>query len=432
MSPEADFIEVMDLPPAQSSARMFYSFHPADECPRAKPLAMLFNGGPGFTTAFLMTLNTGPMALSPLDGTAELVPNRWSWTSFANLLYVDAREAGFSYDVPGPALGPSGGDESEEADGSRFVRVLLRFLARHSDLRDNPVVLVGESYGGMRTTHMLNDLLWYRETKDTALRDEIQAHYDATLGARGKPVSPEMAARQFGWQVLIEPLIAGRAQYDAQAALVPPTPEGRDGADVSRPSSWEADVERAVVQVCTTVETLEALWGVDPRTVTPLLPAARTNAVHPNGLPPESDGLTATLGTLTALDSYFTIWGSTFPYADSQLGPQFLRNLEYVRTFITNAADDRVIWSPAIPAALRTFDTVADVEVDGQGPAGSERGGQINVTYRDKSIGSRSIRFPYYSQSGHMVSAGQPAELAADIAAWLKTDSKAGKRPLAH
>jgi hypothetical protein len=48
---EAGFIELADAAPATSHPRFFYSFHPADAQPETKPVALLFNGGPGFSTA---------------------------------------------------------------------------------------------------------------------------------------------------------------------------------------------------------------------------------------------------------------------------------------------------------------------------------------------------------------------------------------------
>lgn len=48
---EAGFVDVPGQKVgSRNSARMFYSFRPADRAAESKPLAVIFNGGPGFAT----------------------------------------------------------------------------------------------------------------------------------------------------------------------------------------------------------------------------------------------------------------------------------------------------------------------------------------------------------------------------------------------
>jgi hypothetical protein len=211
-------------------SRIFYSFHPADDCQASRPLAVLFNGGPGVSTAPLMTLNTGPFALASYRG-GEVAPNPHSWTRFANLLYVDARLTGFSYD-----LAPFAGTYTWHADTALFVRVLLRFLAEHLELRANRVALVGESYGGTRATRMLDVLLHYGERAGAELESEIQAHYDAVFDAAGQHVPPDVIAQQFGHQVLIQPFVLPDQGPSCGA--------GED--DTSHSAEWLGDLFRSI------------------------------------------------------------------------------------------------------------------------------------------------------------------------------------------
>ncbi|WP_437809077.1 S10 family serine carboxypeptidase-like protein [Sorangium sp. So ce1078] len=83
---------------------MFYSFLPAEERPDRAPLLVFFNGGPGAaTTSALLPYGTGPHTLDPAAHAGGApVENDASCTRFANLLYVDARSTGFSYDLATP------------------------------------------------------------------------------------------------------------------------------------------------------------------------------------------------------------------------------------------------------------------------------------------------------------------------------------------
>src|SRR5688572_4178976 len=105
---EAGFLEVPVLPgKPRSVGRLFYAFQSADY-PDDAPVLVFFNGGPGIaTTSVLMAFGTGPFTLAPTPTDDPPHANPHSYTSFGNLLYVDARQTGFSYDVD-----PSPGDPS--------------------------------------------------------------------------------------------------------------------------------------------------------------------------------------------------------------------------------------------------------------------------------------------------------------------------------
>lgn len=383
LAPEAGFLEI-------GASRIFYSFHPADDCQLSRPIALLFNGGPGISTAPLMTLNTGPFALASYDGIdGGLVANPHSWTRFANLLYIDARLTGFSYD-----LAPIGG-YTWAADTSLFVRGLLRFLAAHPEVRASRIVLVGESYGGARATRMLHALFGGGAGTDGALAAEIQDHYDAVFAAAGQPVEPAVIARQFGHQVLIQPLL-----LPDQGPIC-----GYGQGDTSHSDEWLQRLMRSIEQACTDVDQLHTLWGVDPRTIAELLPPARTVATRGVTTLPPQGNLIEVLGPLRDGDAYFLIGGGRFDIEPDELADHFARNLIHVRTLITNARYDCAIVSRQIPTALASAPGISRVDVAGD---------TIHVTYADPAIGERTIMFPSYD-AGHMVSAYQPAQLADDV-----------------
>jgi len=208
-----------------SQARIWRVYQPADHNPASKPLFVFYNGGPGgATSAGLFSANTGRNAVSvdPLTGEGSIITNPHSWSRIGNLLHIDSRTAGFSYslmDNPGDdILRPAEWDAQNYnafIDAADFVRVLLRFLADHPSIQKNPVVLVVESYGGVRSLVMLHLLLYYQDYgngtaiyQDPALVQEIQTHYDAIFPEyAGQTVPPSVIARQFSHQVLIQPAI---------------------------------------------------------------------------------------------------------------------------------------------------------------------------------------------------------------------------------
>ena len=207
-----------------SQAHIWYSFHAADKRSEDKPLFIFFNGGPGSATSSgLMSMYTGRYTLdNTIDsgGGDHYIPNHVPWTSMGNLLYIDARQAGFSYnqmmlvnDYNARFREFNSQNFNSFFDAADFIRVVLRFLGDHPQLQDNPVIIVGESYGGTRTLTMLHILLNYAEYgngremfQDPSLSQEIQAHYDIVFPQyRGQVVPSEVVAGQFGHQILIQP-----------------------------------------------------------------------------------------------------------------------------------------------------------------------------------------------------------------------------------
>jgi hypothetical protein len=88
------------------------------------------------------------------------------------------------------------------------------------------------------------------------------------------------------------------------------------------------------------------------------------------------------------------------------------------------ALDDR-IWSPSVPNALAGLtDAVVDVTHDTAPRDGVARPGWITVQLREDSAGggdaTHEIRSPIYPESGHMVSAWQPAEILEDVRSWYQ------------
>ena len=98
-----------------------------------------------------------------------------------------------------------------------------------------------------------------------------------------------------------------------------------------------------------------------------------------------------------------------------------------MKTFITNAKYDLVVYTNALPVALRHHTDVVEESIHLKNePAQADRPGLIQIKFLNgafnlpDNIGTRTIRFPLYSNSSHPVSLTEPEEFYNDVKAWLK------------
>jgi hypothetical protein len=150
-----------------------------------------------------------------------------------------------------------------------------------------------------------------------------------------------------------------------------------------------------------------------------------------------ADTLESLLGPLNPWDAYVvgcneavnnTFWdneaiGAGYPIdpMNEIYGALFLENLALVDTFITNCDLDLVIYAAILPDTIKEYtDMVEDVVWDN---ATDE--GYIHVYYKPGSLpyietpDIRSIYFPRYRESGHMVTLAQPDKFFDDVEWWL-------------
>lgn len=515
-----------------STARILYSFHPANQDPVSKPLFVFLNGGPGCaTTTNLFSMNTAPYTLDKLRTNGNLyAANPYSWTALGNLLYIDAPNTGFSYNVISGAsdLNVRFSEFNSKnfnpfIDSANVIRVLLRFLDAHPAIRANQVVLVGESYSGTRVSTMLNLLLFYTKYgtgekiyKDAALAAEIGRHLARVFPAEAAAgsLNPATVARQFGRQILIQPEISGPYQAEADGDLFEqsgsvidqlavatgkvytrcdPTDTtcsremnaltfveksaGRDRYNMTMQVGWTDELEAFAMQGLLDVDILSRLFGYDVRSISLLRPEARKDAyryvVNKNedpdgwGLPAGSlsqklllerdslvrmnallgssgsNSMEKVFGSLPVYDGYLSgtnlavfisFMSNRAIYArypvspdDSPLfGQLFLENATLVKTLLTDAEYDLVIYSPGYPEALKKYTGIVKSLDVKRGKELQQENGSFRINYQPGSLGSIStpayvdIFYPYYRNSGHSISSAQPDKLLADVAGWLK------------
>lgn len=393
---EASFIEVPALGDVPSIGRMFTVHHPADDGDGTRPLIVAMNGGPGFPTSRgLLVDGIGPLRHPP-NGDAKLEENTSSFTRFASLLFIDSRDAGFSYDIGVPGSGCSGIDDAVD-----HVRVVLRHLAMHPERRGLRVVLLGESWGGTRAIAMSHLLRHPEDAHDDAFTREVHDHFAA--------VAPITAEEQFAELVLIQPLALGAIQEKIQRDLDRTEPlltEGACGFDVSHTEEWCAALDANTLDLLgERAAYLRLFPGLEDLAL--LRPDARAGVISRDREPAVAieASLTRALGPLPAHDRYYQAMNScVYSISDAVPPAWFVEAATKGRVFLTNARRDAQIRTKAIPAAL----TASGLEVH-------VNEGSFDVVVEGKSA---RVRWPSYD-AGHPVALAAGPALAADVSAWL-------------
>ena len=127
-----------------------------------RPVAFVFNGGPGAASVFLHLGALGPRILdTPASGAVpsppvRLIDNQSTWLRFTDLVFVDPVGTGFSHGR-GKDENPDKPFWNVRSDLDSLGAVVRRWLTRH-ERWSAPVFLVGESYGGLRATALAHSL----------------------------------------------------------------------------------------------------------------------------------------------------------------------------------------------------------------------------------------------------------------------------------
>lgn len=124
-----------------------------------RPVAFIFNGGPGSASAWLQLGALGPWRLE-LDGATPssaptLLPNAQTWLDFSDLVFLDPPGTGYSrMDATGEAAKKIWSVSGDAEGLASIIRAWLRRF--HAEAA--PKYIVGESYGGLRGPLLLRDL----------------------------------------------------------------------------------------------------------------------------------------------------------------------------------------------------------------------------------------------------------------------------------
>lgn len=411
-----------------ATSRIFYNFRPADSAPQEKPLIVLFNG---FASDVVRAFGTGPTTVEP-DG--SVVQNSASLTRFANLLYIEPRQAGFSYDII-EGRAPTAADCSQDVfseyvDAADVLLAAVRFLNAHPTLRGN-VYWMGESYAGVRISWIVAYVrgAWaLAPYQDDALRVEL---------------APLRSERLLAGQILLQPWLAGSAHASAiQSACQDPRLLSAVQASVSGACSTANACQCASESgrspynyTLTKIEQDARIFAADAAQLSPdqalslygvrfedvpgLSASERARGFKcsvADSETPDQSALVALLGALPNGQSYNLAYsplttgkGSTDPDWRRQtlVGTAFLDNAQRVDTLITDGERDLVVPELALASALRAIPNAPTVaETPSELLLGSESG-------------TRAVAIRHYPNAGHMITMSEPKFFADDLSAWL-------------
>ena len=171
----------------------------ADSTSDSPPLVIWLNGGPGCSSLGGLLEEHGPFFLERNPNTAttrqhnphpyRLVHNRYSWSNYADVLYVDQPVGvGFSHLHDQRHLVRTEGRVAQD-----FYRALTYFLTRHHpQYRHRRIYLSGESYAAKYIPAIAGYILNQNRClikNRPALDDADWAHYNNTFYSLGLPTS---------------------------------------------------------------------------------------------------------------------------------------------------------------------------------------------------------------------------------------------------
>ncbi len=144
----------------EPGARLFSVAYTRDAVARAaRPVAFLWNGGPGSSSLWLHMGSFAPLRVA-INGTgaivppARLVPNDGTLLDATDLIFVDAPGTGYS------RIGGKGKKDDYygvDQDARAFAQFIERWLTEH-DRWGSPKFLIGESYGTTRAANVVDRL----------------------------------------------------------------------------------------------------------------------------------------------------------------------------------------------------------------------------------------------------------------------------------
>lgn len=158
----AETVALTDAKGSQTASVFTISYLAEPKPGQARPVAFLFNGGPGAAAVFLHLGAVGPRIMEDTPNGAvpnppvRIVDNPSTWLNFTDLVFVDPVGTGFSRgegkdDNPGKQFW------NVRADIESLDSVVRLWLTRHQRW-GSAVYLAGESYGGFRVAAMAKSL----------------------------------------------------------------------------------------------------------------------------------------------------------------------------------------------------------------------------------------------------------------------------------
>lgn len=127
---------------ATGDKHYFYWFFESRSAPTTDPVVMWMTGGPGCSSEVALFGENGPCSVN--EAGSATIPNKFSWNSKANVLYIDQPAGtGFSYGL--------GMDHNEVGVAADMYDFLQQFFKAHAEYAPLDFFVVGESCEALPT-----------------------------------------------------------------------------------------------------------------------------------------------------------------------------------------------------------------------------------------------------------------------------------------
>lgn len=127
---------------ATGTRHLHYWFVESSHNPKADPVVLWLNGGPGCSSLDGLLTENGPFQIA--DDGRTIRNNPYSWNKVANMLYLEAPAGvGYSYSDD---KNYTTGDDQVSLDN---LAALKYFMAHYPEYAKNEFFITGESYGGI-------------------------------------------------------------------------------------------------------------------------------------------------------------------------------------------------------------------------------------------------------------------------------------------
>lgn len=136
--------------------KIHYWFVQSESKPESDPVVFWTNGGPGCSGLLGLLTEQGPFRPTS-DG--QLDPNEWRWNRVANMVFVE-QPVGVGYSYSGNSKDYRIGDDQAAKDNLQLV---LSFLEKFPQYRQNPLFITSESYGGHYMPTWAKEIIEYNK-----------------------------------------------------------------------------------------------------------------------------------------------------------------------------------------------------------------------------------------------------------------------------
>lgn len=250
----------------------------------ARPVMVVFNGGPGAASGWLQLGLLGPLQVSLPPQSAADMPSvpplriaERGLAAQADMLFVDPLDTGFSR--RDPAVAPDR-VRTGAADGAYLARAVATWLVRHGR-QSSPVIVLGESFGAERAVAVAEawqrDMPWVRLTGIAMISQTVLNETDLRGTDRFQALAMGL------------PTLAATACYHRRATVGPHDPLAcADAAAQLAEGAYLPGLRHGAVRV-DTAERLAHLMALKPAAVRRASPALdrqqfRLALLHGEGL----------------------------------------------------------------------------------------------------------------------------------------------------